>query len=137
MPSCAPPTSLTATLPRKRTTSLAGASGAICRSESKKRFLAKTQNASFIFSGNVDDCVNVKGKKIRPRGPLKYLWNHPDLSRTTKEKIAYHNGKEFFRLNRAGSAHAPRKANNKKNYLRHPRAAKAIRLGKQRLSDRL
>src|SRR6266705_1629199 len=107
MPSCAPPTSLTATLPRKRTTSLAGASGAICRSE-KKRFLAKTQNASFIFSGNVDDCVNVKGKKIRPRGPLKYLWNHPDLSRTIKEKIAYHNGKEFFRLNRAGSAHAAR-----------------------------
>jgi hypothetical protein len=29
-----------------------------------------------------------------------------DLSRTTKEKIAYHNGKEYFRLNRAGSAHA-------------------------------
>jgi len=35
-------------------------------SESKKRFLAKTQNASFIFSGNVDDCVNVKGKDATP-----------------------------------------------------------------------
>ena len=42
---------------------------------------------------------------------LKYLWNHPDLSRTTKEKIAYHNGKEYFGLNRAGSAPAARKAN--------------------------
>ena len=42
---------------------------------------------------------------------LKYLWNHPDLSRTTKEKIAYHNGKEYFRLGRAGSAPAARKAN--------------------------
>ena len=27
---------------------------------------------------------------------LKYLWNHPDLSRTTKEKIAYHNSNKFF-----------------------------------------
>ena len=26
----------------------------------------------------------------------KYLWNHPDLSQKTKEKIAYHNGKEYF-----------------------------------------
>src|SRR5580765_4157376 len=71
MPSCALPTSLTATPPPKRTTSLAGAREAICRSESKKRFLVKTQNASFIFSGNVDDCVNVKDKKIRRRGRLR------------------------------------------------------------------
>ena len=42
---------------------------------------------------------------------LKYLWNHPDLSQKTKEKIAYHNGKEFFRLDRKGSAPAARKAN--------------------------
>jgi hypothetical protein len=34
-----------------------------------------------------------------------------DLSRTTKEKIAYHNGKEYFRLGRAGSAQPARKAN--------------------------
>jgi hypothetical protein len=39
------------------------------------------------------------------------VWNHPDLSQTTKEKIVYHNGKEFFRLNRAGSAQPARKAN--------------------------
>src|SRR5262249_11766947 len=31
---------------------------------------------------------------------LKYLWNHPDLSQKTKEKIAYHNGKEYFQLDR-------------------------------------
>jgi predicted TIM-barrel fold metal-dependent hydrolase len=42
---------------------------------------------------------------------LKYLWNHPSLSQKTKEKIAYHNGKEFFRLDRAGSAQPTRKAN--------------------------
>jgi hypothetical protein len=54
--------------------------------------------------------VNVKGKKIRPRGRLKYLWNHPDLSRTIEEKIGYYIGKEYFRLNRAGSSHAARKA---------------------------
>ena len=42
---------------------------------------------------------------------LKYLWNHPDLSRKTKEKIAYHNGKEYFRLNGAGATQAARKAN--------------------------
>ena len=35
---------------------------------------------------------------------LKYLWNHPDLSQKTKEKIAYHNGKEYFQLNRKNSA---------------------------------
>jgi predicted TIM-barrel fold metal-dependent hydrolase len=39
---------------------------------------------------------------------LKYLWNHPDLSRTTKEKIAYHNGKKYFSLD--GAAHAVRKS---------------------------
>jgi hypothetical protein len=50
--------------------------------------------------------VNVTGKQIRPRGRLKYLWNYPDLSRTTKEKIAYHNGKEYFRLNGTGAAQA-------------------------------
>jgi uncharacterized protein len=42
---------------------------------------------------------------------LKYLWNHPDLSRTTKEKIAYHNGKKYFQLDRKSSAPAARKAN--------------------------
>ncbi len=42
---------------------------------------------------------------------LKYLWNHPDLSRKTKEKIAYHNGKEYFQLDRPVSAPAGRKAN--------------------------
>jgi hypothetical protein len=30
------------------------------------------------------------------------------------EKIGYHNGKEYFRLNRAGSAHAARKATENK-----------------------
>jgi hypothetical protein len=33
---------------------------------------------------------------------LKYLWNHPDLSQ--KEKIAYHNGKQYFQLDRPASA---------------------------------
>jgi hypothetical protein len=42
---------------------------------------------------------------------LKYLWNHPDLSQKTKEKIAYHNGKEYFQLSRPGPAQAARKAN--------------------------
>ena len=42
---------------------------------------------------------------------LKYLWNHPDLSQKTKEQIAYHNGKEYFQLNRLASAPAGRKAN--------------------------
>jgi hypothetical protein len=42
---------------------------------------------------------------------LKYLWNHPDLSQKTKEKIAYHNGKEYFQLDRPVSAPAGRKAN--------------------------
>jgi uncharacterized protein len=42
---------------------------------------------------------------------LKYLWNHPDLSQKTKEKIAYHNGKEYFQLGRPVSAPAGRKAN--------------------------
>jgi hypothetical protein len=41
----------------------------------------------------------------------KYLWNHPDLSRKTKEKIAYHNAKEYFQLDRPGSEPAGRKAN--------------------------
>jgi hypothetical protein len=58
--------------------------------------LAKTQNASFIFSGKADDCVNVKDKGFDPAVALKYLWNHPDLSRTTQEKIAYHSGKEYY-----------------------------------------
>ena len=40
---------------------------------------------------------------------LKYLWNHPDLSQKTKEKIAYHNGKEYFQLDRPVSAPAGRK----------------------------
>jgi hypothetical protein len=81
--------------------------------------------------------VKVKGKKIRPRGHLKYVWNHPDLSQTTKEKIAYHNGKEYFRLDRAGSAHAARKANgDNENYsLSCPRVA--VRLGNQILSEPL
>jgi hypothetical protein len=35
---------------------------------------------------------------------LKYLWNHPELSQKTKEKIAYHNGKEYFQLDRPASA---------------------------------
>jgi hypothetical protein len=42
---------------------------------------------------------------------LKYLWNHPGLSQKTKEKIAYHNGKEYFQLDRPTSARAGRKAN--------------------------
>src|SRR5262245_24747486 len=42
---------------------------------------------------------------------LTYLWNHPDLSQKTKEKIAYHNGKEYFQLDRPVSASAGRKAN--------------------------
>jgi predicted TIM-barrel fold metal-dependent hydrolase len=42
---------------------------------------------------------------------LKYLWSHPDLSQKTKEKIAYHNGKEYFQLDRPVSAPAVRKAN--------------------------
>ena len=42
---------------------------------------------------------------------IKYLWNHPDLSRTTKEKIAYHNGKKYFQLDRKSSAPVARKAN--------------------------
>jgi hypothetical protein len=42
---------------------------------------------------------------------LKHLWNHPDLSQKTKEKIAYHNGKAYFQLDRPVSAHAGRKAN--------------------------
>ena len=33
------------------------------------------------------------------------------------EKIGYHNGKEYFRLNRAGSAHAVRKATENKKIL--------------------
>jgi hypothetical protein len=37
---------------------------------------------------------------------LEYLWKHPDLSRATKEKIAYHNGKDYFKLNGAGAARA-------------------------------
>ncbi len=41
---------------------------------------------------------------------LEYLWNHPDLSRETKEKIAYHNGRTYFQLKRPASAHAARKA---------------------------
>jgi len=41
---------------------------------------------------------------------LKYLWNHPDLSQKTKEKIAYHNGKEYFQLGRPVSAPGGRKA---------------------------
>jgi hypothetical protein len=36
---------------------------------------------------------------------------HPDLSQKTKEKIAYHNGKEYFQLDRPTSAHAGRKVN--------------------------
>ena len=48
---------------------------------------------------------------------LSYLWNHPDLSQKTKEKIAYHNGKEYFQLNRPASAQAGRKANcDNENY---------------------
>ena len=35
---------------------------------------------------------------------LKYLWNHPDLSQKTKEKIAYHNGKEYLQLDRPAGA---------------------------------
>jgi predicted TIM-barrel fold metal-dependent hydrolase len=42
---------------------------------------------------------------------LEYLWNHPDLSRETKEKIAYHNGKAYFQLKGPASAQAVRKAN--------------------------
>jgi hypothetical protein len=42
---------------------------------------------------------------------VKYLCNHPDLSHKTKEKIAYHNGKEYFQLDRPVSAPAGRKAN--------------------------
>jgi hypothetical protein len=41
---------------------------------------------------------------------LEYLWNHPDLSRETKEKIAYHNGRTYFQLKRPASAQAARKA---------------------------
>src|SRR5262249_2613828 len=48
MASCARLTSLTAIPPRKRTTSVAGARGAICRNESRRRSLAKTPNASFV-----------------------------------------------------------------------------------------
>jgi hypothetical protein len=40
--------------------------------------------------------VNVKDKGFDPAVALKYLWNHPDLSRTTQEKIAYHSGKEYY-----------------------------------------
>ena len=29
---------------------------------------------------------------------LKYLWNHPNLSQKTKEKIAYHNEKTYLEL---------------------------------------
>ena len=42
---------------------------------------------------------------------LKYLWNHPDLSQKIKEKIAYHNAREYFQLNRPVSAQPARKAN--------------------------
>ena len=41
---------------------------------------------------------------------LQYLWKHPSLSQKTKEKIAYHNSMEYFRLDRAGTAPAARKA---------------------------
>ena len=41
---------------------------------------------------------------------LEYLWNHPDLSRETKEKIAYHNGRTYFQLKGPASAEAVRKA---------------------------
>jgi uncharacterized protein len=39
--------------------SVAGARGATCRSESRKRSSAKTPNCSFAFSGTADDWVNV------------------------------------------------------------------------------
>ena len=42
---------------------------------------------------------------------LKYLCNHPDISQKTKEKIAYHDEKEYFQLDRPVSALAGRKAN--------------------------
>ena len=35
---------------------------------------------------------------------LKYLWNHPEVSQKTKEKSAYHNGKEYFELDCPASA---------------------------------
>jgi hypothetical protein len=48
---------------------------------------------------------------------LKYLWNHPDLSQKTKEKIAYHNGKEYFQLDRPVSAQPCRKATEITSFL--------------------
>jgi len=42
---------------------------------------------------------------------LKYLWNHPDLSQKTKEKIADHNAKRYFELDCSASVRAARKAN--------------------------
>src|SRR5919108_5385499 len=57
MPSCAPLTFLMATPPQKRTMSLAGASEAICRSESRRSSLAKTPSASFVSrDGTCDKC---------------------------------------------------------------------------------
>jgi len=42
----------------------------------------------------------------------EHEWLEPQIAaQKTKEEIAYHSGKEFFRLDRAGSAHDARKAN--------------------------
>ena len=56
----------TATPPQKKTTSLAGARGAICRNESRKRSLAKTPNASFVYSENADGGLGNEKDKMQP-----------------------------------------------------------------------
>jgi len=65
---------------RKRTTSVAGATRATCRSESRKRSSAKTPNASFAFSETANHWLNVKGKDSTP-------WSRPKRSAFLQDRF--------------------------------------------------
>lgn len=95
--------------PKKKPSEVVRESSVYFSLESEERLLPQTidyvGDNHFLYASDVPH----RGGEF-PKN-LKYLWNHPDLSRTTMEKVAYHNSKEYFRLNRAGAAHAARKAN--------------------------
>jgi uncharacterized protein len=93
---------------KKKPSEVVRESGVYFSLESEERLLPQTieyvGDHHFLYASDVPHWDGEFPKN------LKYLWNHPDLSRSTKEKIAYHNGKEYFRLDRRTSAQAARKA---------------------------
>jgi len=64
--------------------------------ESEERFLAQT--IDFIGDDHFVYASDIPHWDGEFPGNLEGLWAHPDLSRTTKEKILYHNAKTYFGL---------------------------------------